>query len=86
MNTFGLSPGEFYKQTFLAVLESARGGCLSKTRKNIEHVANAAGQSRTLDTNIYVRPTPTASDLSAEDKFTDIFDFLMDNIEPEVDF
>jgi hypothetical protein len=55
----------FKKVEFLRELKRLPGG-LTKTRTSIEIVADAAGQAVTLDTNIYLSPTPTERELSKE--------------------
>jgi len=73
----------FKKTEFLEALKQVRGG-LTRTRKNIEHVADAAGRKATLDTNIYLFPTAQALHLKKEDKTTEVFEFLMRTIKPAV--
>jgi hypothetical protein len=73
----------FKKKEFIRELEQKPGG-LTPTRKNIQNVADAAGQKVTLDTNIYLCPTGRAKHLNKEDKKTDVFEFLLRKIEPEL--
>jgi uracil-DNA glycosylase len=73
----------FKKKEFMRELEQLPGG-LRKTRKFIEIVADAAGQEDTLDTNIYLPPTPRARDLKEEDKDTKAIEFLLETIRPKV--
>jgi hypothetical protein len=73
----------FKKKEFIRELELKPGG-LTPTRKNIEIIANVAGQEITLDTNIYLCPTLRAKHLKKEDKNTDVFEYLLREIEPEI--
>jgi hypothetical protein len=58
--------------------------CLVGCEKRAEIVADAAGQEDTLDTNIYLPPTPRARDLKEEDKDTKAIEFLLETIRPKV--
>jgi uracil-DNA glycosylase len=73
----------FKKAEFIRELKQLPGG-LTKTRKNIERVADAAGQAVTLDTNIYLQPTPTAGELPKEHMKTDVIEYLLKTIRPKV--
>ena len=37
-----------------------------------------------METNLYVRPTPAAADLRSEDRNTQIFEYLLTEIRPQV--
>jgi hypothetical protein len=76
--------GEFRKDEFLEELKRANGGKLKNTRANIEFIAEAAGQSRTLDTNVYLRPTPSKRGLTRTDRDTRVVEFLLTKIRPKV--
>ena len=73
----------FNKAKYIRELEQLPRG-LTKTRKNIEIVASAAGQAITLDTNIYLQPTPTEVELRKENKKTDVIEYLLKTIRPKV--
>ena len=73
----------FNKADYVRELEQLRRG-LTVTRKNIEIVARAAGPAVTLDTNIYLQPTPTEVELRNEDKNTDVVEYLLKTIRPKV--
>src|SRR5665213_456833 len=73
----------FKKKEFLRELYQLSGGP-TPTRRNIEHVADAAGQNGVLDTNIYLSATPRANLLDSEDKKSDVFEFLLRTIKPEI--
>ena len=76
----------FKKAEFIRELEQLPPGGLTPTRKKIEIIADAAGQKVTLDTNIYLCPTPRAKYLTAEDKKTDVFEKLLHTIKPRIVF
>ena len=73
----------FRKAEFVRELEELTDG-LTRTRKYIEIVAAAAGPRDTLETNIYPYAKPRARDLTAEEKRTDIFKYLLDTINPRI--
>jgi uracil-DNA glycosylase len=73
----------FRKAEFIRKLEELPDG-LTRTRKYIEIVADAAGPRDTLETNIYPYAKPRARDLTAEEKRTDVFEFLLHTIKPRV--
>lgn len=73
----------FRKPEFVRELEELTGG-LSRTRKYIEIVAAAAGINDTLETNIYPYATPRAGASTAEQKRTDIFEYLLHTIKPQI--
>lgn len=73
----------FRKEEFIQELEKLDGG-LTRTRKYIEIVVDAAGRRDTLETNIYSYATRRASELTEEQKRTDIFKYLMRKIKPEI--
>ncbi len=73
----------FRKTEFAPELEDPSGR-RTKTRKYIDIVADAAGRRDTLDTNVYPYAAPSASDLTAEQKRTDIFEYLLHTIKPRI--
>ena len=75
--------GGLNRNKLIRELERIPGG-LTKTRKNIEIVAQAAGPEITLDTNIWLKPTPTVADLPKEDKNTDVIEYLLKIIRPRI--
>lgn len=81
--SFWSDPRGFNKAEYLRELERLPRGP-TRTRRNIEIVACAAGPEITLDTNIYLQPTPTQGQLRKEDQTTDVIEFLLEAIRPEV--
>lgn len=81
--SFWSDSGGFNKAEYIRELERLPCG-LTKTRKNIEIVAGAAGQEITLDTNIYLQPTPTEGRLRKEHRKTDVIEYLLGRIRPAV--
>jgi hypothetical protein len=75
----------FKKAELIRDLEQLSGG-LTRTRKNIEKIADAAGRKITLDTNLYLPPTARAAQLRREDRISDVFEFLLRKIRPQVVF
>jgi hypothetical protein len=73
----------FKKKEFIRELEQKPPG-LTRTRKAIEIVAKAAGQNVTLDTNLYMPSTAREKDLKKEDKKTDVLEFLLREIKPQL--
>ena len=73
----------FRKKEFVRELEELPGG-LTRTRKYIEIFTAAAGTKDTLETNVYPYATPRAGDLTAEQKRTDIFEYLLHTIKPRI--
>ncbi len=73
----------FRKAEFIQELKKLDGGW-TLTRKYIEIFTAAAGTKDTLETNIYPYATKKARDLTAEQKRTDIFEYLLHTIEPRI--
>ena len=73
----------FRRVEFIRKLKELPGG-LTRTRKYIEIVAAAARPREILETNIYPYAKPRAGDLTAEQKRTDAFDYLLHTIKPRV--
>ena len=73
----------FRKERFLREIDQLYGG-MTRTRKRIEAIANSVGQQVTLDTNIYLNPAPGTKILTAADKKTDTFEWLLQTIKPQV--
>lgn len=80
---FWTDPRGFRKTEFVRELEELTGG-LTRTREYIEIVTAAAGINDTLETNIYPYATPSAGALTAEQKRTDIFEYLLHTIDPRI--
>lgn len=59
-----------------------RRNAVSNTRRVIDWVCTSSGAVRILETNIYSTPSEAASDLSARERSTGAFDFLMQEISP----
>ena len=73
----------FRKKEFVRELEELPGR-LTRTRKYIEIFTAAAGTKDTLETNIYPYATKRVRDLTAEQKRTDIFEYLLHTIKPRI--
>lgn len=73
----------FKRAKFIKKLEDLPGG-LTRTRKYLEIVVDAAGPSDTLETNIYPYEKLKAMDSTAEHKRTDVFDYLLHTIRPQI--
>ena len=59
---------------------------LSSTRQRIEWIIESANPIKTLETNLFVKATPTANELTNEDKESSVFEFLLDTIKPKIIF
>ena len=73
----------FKRAKFIKKLEDLTGG-LTRTRRYLEIVVDAAGPSDTLETNIYPYEKLKAMDSTAEHKRTDAFDYLLHTIRPQI--
>lgn len=57
---------------------------VSATRTRIDCALDGAAPVRCLETNIYAFPTEAAAELTAANRSTAVFDFLLDRIQPKV--
>lgn len=57
---------------------------LSNTRQRIEWITEALQPIKVLETNLFVKATPTAPELKVEDRHTRTFEFLVSTIKPKV--
>jgi hypothetical protein len=57
---------------------------ISPTRRTIGWLVEAAAPVAVLETNLYVRPTPAATDLTTADRHTAPFEFLVAELKPRV--
>ncbi len=73
----------FKRAEFIRELTQLDGG-LKQTRKTVENLVDAAGQKVTLDTNVYSCWSPRAKYLTAEEKKTDVFEYLLHSIRPRI--
>jgi len=66
---------------------SSDGG-LSPTRQKLEWIGEGAEEYgiRCLETNVYTPATPRFRDLTADNRTTDVFNFLLDALQPRVIF
>lgn len=64
----------------------ARRNKMSNTRQRIEWIVDEIKPFKTLETNLFVKATPTARDLKSKDKNHLIFDFLLKVIKPQIIF
>ncbi|WP_318641181.1 hypothetical protein [Flavobacterium ardleyense] len=62
----------------------ARGNKLSNTRQRIEWIVDEIKPFKTLETNLFVKATPTAKELKSEDRKPCVFDFLLQTIKPQI--
>ena len=59
---------------------------LSSTRQRIEWIIESANPIKTLETNLFVKATPTADELTNEDRESSVFEFLLKTIKPKIIF
>lgn len=59
-----------------------RRAVVSNTRQRIEWIVFEAVPAKVLETNVYGKPTSSECGLRADDKNTDVFDFLLSEINP----
>lgn len=59
---------------------------LSSTRQRIEWIIDSANPIKTLETNLFVIATPTANELTNEDRESSVFEFLLKSIKPKIVF
>ncbi|MBD0833555.1 hypothetical protein [Aestuariibaculum sediminum] len=59
---------------------------LSNTRQRIEWIVEKTKPFKTLETNLFVKATPTADELLSEDRESSVFEFLLDTIKPKIIF
>ena len=57
---------------------------LSSTRQRIEWITESARPIKTLETNLFVKATPTADELKSEDRNSSVFEFLLKTIKPKI--
>ena len=59
---------------------------LSSTRQRIEWIIESAKPFKTLETNLFIKATPTADELTNEDRESSVFEFLLKTIKPKIIF
>ncbi len=59
---------------------------LSNTRQRIEWLVETIFPIKTLETNLFVKPTETAKELNHEDRESLVFEFLTQTIRPKIIF
>ncbi len=76
----------FDKPKFLRDYRSQprREGKLKGARQRIEVIADIVSQENLLDTNIYTHSTETEAQLERQNKTTNVFEFLLTTLEPQV--
>jgi uracil-DNA glycosylase len=57
---------------------------ISPTRRSIEHIVKNINSGKILETNLYIKQTKEERQLNKEDKKTDIFEFLISEIKPQI--
>ena len=59
---------------------------LSNTRQRIEWIVETIKPFKTLETNLFVKATPTADELMSEDRESSVFEYLLESIKPKIIF
>lgn len=59
---------------------------ISNTRQRIEWLVETINPIKTLETNLFVRPTATAKELYPQDKEIKVFEYLIQTIKPKILF
>jgi hypothetical protein len=59
---------------------------LSNTRQRIEWITESLKPIKTLETNLFVKATPTANELKSGDRKSGIFEYLLETIKPKIIF
>ena len=59
---------------------------LSNTRQRIEWITEASKPIKTLETNLFVKATPTADELKSQDRESSVFEYLLETIKPKILF
>ncbi|WP_010522066.1 hypothetical protein [Aquimarina agarivorans] len=58
----------------------------SNTRQRIEWIIDSVKPIKTLETNLFVKATPTADKLKSEDRESSVFEYLLESIKPKILF
>jgi hypothetical protein len=87
---FGSDSTGFDKKAWLEayILEpnKIRRNKLSNTRQRLEWLVEAINPLKTLETNLFVKPTESAKELNIEDRESLIFEYLIQKIKPKIIF
>ncbi|WP_051254381.1 hypothetical protein [Arenibacter latericius] len=59
---------------------------LSNTRQRIEWIIESTKPLKILETNLFVKATPTADELKSEDRESSVFEYLLETIKPKILF
>ena len=59
---------------------------LSNTRQRIEWIIESIKPIKTLETNLFVKATPTADELKSEERESSVFEYLLETIKPKILF
>ena len=59
---------------------------LSNTRQRIEWIIESIKPIKTLETNLFVKATPTADELKSEDRKSSVFEYILETIKPKILF
>ena len=59
---------------------------LSSTRQRIEWIIESIKPIKTLETNLFVKATPTADELKSEDRESSVFEYILETIKPKILF
>lgn len=57
---------------------------VSNTRQRLEWIVEEAAPTKCLETNVFSEATETLSELSTEDRGTEVFRFLVESIRPRI--
>ncbi|MEO1545312.1 MAG: hypothetical protein AAFU74_01075 [Bacteroidota bacterium] len=63
-----------------------RRNLLSNTRQRIEWITESLRPIKVLETNLFVKATPTADELNSGDRKSEVFEFLFETIKPKIIF
>ena len=59
---------------------------LSNTRQRIEWITESIKPIKTLETNLFVKATPTADELKSEDRESSVFEYILETIKLKILF
>ena len=59
---------------------------LSPTRQRIEWITESIKPIKVLETNLFVKPTTKANELTSKDKDSSVFEYLLETIKPKIIF
>ncbi|GMN07183.1 hypothetical protein MTsPCn5_25720 [Croceitalea sp. MTPC5] len=89
---FGFNKGKWIESYILERKEKplkpnkTRRNKLSNTRQRIEWITESIKPIKTLETNLFVKATPTADELKSGDRKSEVFEYLLETIKPKIIF